>query len=52
MIINNDNTVADITFSGVDAFGNEKEFSCQMNFGLMLLPESTDFLDKDAVSKK
>lgn len=37
---NNDNTVADITFSGEDAFGNEREFSCSMHFGLMQMPET------------
>lgn len=39
MVGNNDNTVAEITFRGEDAFGNEREFSCTMYFSLMLMPE-------------
>ena len=38
MYTNNDNVVAEITFSGEDAYGEEKEFSCKMYFAVMLAP--------------
>jgi hypothetical protein len=39
MFANDDNTVAEITFRGEDAFGNEREFSCTMHFALVQMPE-------------
>lgn len=39
MFANNDNTVAEITFRGEDAFGNEREFDCMMYFAIIQMPE-------------
>ncbi len=39
MFSNSDNTVAEITFRGEDAFGNEREFECTMYFALIMMPE-------------
>ncbi len=38
MFSNNENVVALITFTGEDAYGNEREFTCSMSFGIMMNP--------------
>jgi hypothetical protein len=38
MFANNDNTVAEITFSGVDAYSGENEWSCMMHYSLHMIP--------------
>lgn len=49
MYANNDNTVAEITFRGEDAFGNEREFECMMYFGIIQMPEGFSHSDRHKV---
>ncbi len=39
MTANDVNTVADITFSGEDDYGDGKEFECKIQFSLILYPQ-------------
>jgi hypothetical protein len=49
MFANNDNTVAEITFRGEDAFGNEREFECVMYFSIIQMPEGMEAAAKEII---
>lgn len=49
MFANNANTVAEITFRGEDAFGNEREFDCVMYFAITQMPEGLSQNEKHKV---
>ncbi len=42
MFANDDNTIAFLTFSGEDAYGDEKQFSVSMQYSIIMLSDTTD----------